>query len=1516
MLWFTMPFGFAANQTDNTVVINEILASNHSGALDPDFSQFADWIELYNNSAADIDLSGWTLTDDFSEPEKWHIPENIILPAHGYLLIWADGTGLGLHSNFKLDNAGEVVGLYAPDGTAMDTLSFGEQVSDVSFGRSPVDLNVLLYFENPTPDGENSTEGVETSLQSAQVEINKPSGFYTGAIDVTLSTVNGTIRYTTDGSTPNRFSPEYHTPLKISSTTVLKTGSFAPNLLPGPVETRTLFINEDVHLPVFSLTTEPDFLWDPDIGIYVDENISARKSWERPATLEFFDANGYLAFSRQADIRLFGRTAIYIPQKSLSIFLRDRLNYPLFPDMELHEFDAFLLRSSSDDWHQTMFRDGFIQKWVQDHMNVDTQAYRPAVLFINGAYWGIHNIREKYNESYVETHDGVDRDNVDILYIDERNEDVEVVAGDRAHYDALIDFISTHDVSLEENYDVVASLVDIDNLIDYVIAQAHIGNRSWAHNIRAWRPRTTDGKWRWMIFDLDRGFRYASYNSLEEMANRFHPFSELLTNDIFKNRFIGRFVEYMNDSFSPARVVPLLDSLRSVIAPEMPNHIQRWDGFCGNNVCGISSMELWQDYVAEMRNIVGMRPATVRQQLIDLFDLDSVVQLDLQVQQPGYGYIELGQQTTIRHDYSGQFFQNTIVPLKAGANDGFYFVGWRQSAQRSQIVLPRESLWTFFDKGYSPGVDWMNAGFDDSGWASGPAELGYGDGDERTVVDYGPDSGDKYVTTYFRSSFQISEISAVEQLIFKLKRDDGALVYLNGQEVLRSNMPGGEIQYDTRANDSTGDEDAFFEFFVNPGGLVVGENVVAVEVHQRSASSSDISFDLEIEAVTSSGTGGIISENPELRLELDSSQALTAVFASDSGNELPAQIFQNITLTAAQSPYLALQDVIVSPNVTLRLAPGAQIRFADGASLIVNGQVVANGSEEQPVVLRGIGDNRWGALCIENATAASTLSHVNIKGATTGPDAAHFKAAVTTRDSDVTLDYVRIENVDQPFYANGGTIIITNSTLDGLNSGDDIANIQYASARVENCLLVGNGELDFDAVDNGVIRNNRIKIISSNSNRDGIDIGASDHVLIENNRIFDCPDKGISVGEGSKDAIIRGNLVVNTSMGVAVKDDSYAFIDRTTFYNDSLGVACYEKVAGQGGGHAVVTNSIFAGQFTAEYSIDAKSSIDITYSLSERALVDGTGNIQGNPHFVDPGSENFHLLTESPCIDAGDPTALKDPDGSRADIGAYFYNKGPISTTGLVINEFMADNSQTIADELGQFDDWIEIYNGSDAAINIAGLYLTDNFAEPAKWRIPDYQPELTTLAPGGFLLIWADEDAYQGMLHANFKLDATGEQLALAKKSGNHIEFVDSLSFSAQQPDASTGRSYDGATFWRSINPATPGRTNDPLHTDSSKNSKKIPQEFMVHQNYPNPFNPKTEIVYELPKASNVDVEIFNSLGQRISVLLHEAQEAGVHRITWSALDAAGHQVSSGLYFYKVTAGEFSAVRKMVLMR
>jgi len=170
-----------------------------------------------------------------------------------------------------------------------------------------------------------------------------------------------------------------------------------------------------------------------------------------------------------------------------------------------------------------------------------------------------------------------------------------------------------------------------------------------------------------------------------------------------------------------------------------------------------------------------------------------------------------------------------------------------------KIFVPKGAVWKYLDNGSDQGTAWREVDFNDSSWASGPAQLGYNEGDESTLVSYGPDPNNKYITTYFRHSFALEDTSNILNLVVNLLRDDGGVVYINGTEVVRSNMPTGTISYRTKAASGVGGstEDTFFEYYIDPSSLHLGTNVVAVEIHQSSGTSSDISFDFELKTAAS-----------------------------------------------------------------------------------------------------------------------------------------------------------------------------------------------------------------------------------------------------------------------------------------------------------------------------------------------------------------------------------------------------------------------------------------------------------------------------------------------------------------------------------------------------------------------------------------------------------------------------------------------------------------------------------------
>jgi len=252
------------------------------------------------------------------------------------------------------------------------------------------------------------------------------------------------------------------------------------------------------------------------------------------------------------------------------------------------------------------------------------------------------------------------------------------------------------------------------------------------------------------------------------------------------------------------------------------------------------------------------------------------------------------------------------------------------------------------------------------------------------------------------------------------------------------------------------------------------------------------------------------------------------------------------------------------------------------------------------------------------------------------------------------------------------------------------------------------------------------------------------------------------------------------------------------------------------------------------------------------------------------------------------------------------------ATTGLYINEFMASNNANIADENGDYDDWIEIYNSNGYSVNIGGMYITDDLGDPMAWQIPDTNAEATTIMPGEYLLLWADKEPEQGILHCNIKLSSDGEQVGLAEMRDGAVHFIDSLTFGPQIADTSYGRMPDGGDTWVSFYEPSPGWSNDTMGVVSVRERyNSVVTHYTLSQNYPNPFNPSTTIKFSLAKAGRATLTVYSVTGQKIATLFNKRMNAGQVEVRWNA-----SRLASGVYFYELKSGSFKAVKKMLLVK
>ena len=692
---FLMPsLMFAQN-----LFINEFMASNSTTITDPDYNNYADWIEIYNAGSTSVNLKSYYITDNLSQPQKFQIQNDLIVDAGGYVLIWADDANTGNHTNFKLSASGEGIGLFSPTTQLLDTLTFGIQQTDVSFGRFPNGTNNWYKFSPATPDNANLESGIFNILPAPLISLQ--SGFYSSSVSVSAShsLPDVIIHYTSDGSIPTSSSDIYSVPLQIDSISVLRFRAFKDGYTASTTETRTYFINETTDLPVFSLVTDPANFFSDTSGIYVIGtngiigNCSTgprnwNQDWERPVSLEFFEFDKSLAFKVNTGVKIYGGCSRLYPQKSLAFYFRgeygnDKLRYRLFDDIPVYEYNNFTLRSSGQDWWRTMFRDGMAQTLIEQGMKLDYQDYRPSILFINGKYWGIHNIREKLNEYYVYYHHGANKDNIDLIEI---SKDAYANNGDVNAYNDMIDFLSINNMADPANYDYIKSIVDVDEYIDYQIAQIYSANGDWpGSNMKLWRERVEGAKWRWMVYDLDFTFGgnsqgLATTNTLAQATATNGPewpnppwstlmLRKLLDNPDFKNEFIQRMAAHINTTYEPNHVLFVIDSLAQNIASEIPRHKERWPQ-------SISFGDTWQELIDLMRNFTVDRPENVRSHFYSKFGIPGSNSLIIGRNNPTWGKVFTSTVEIKNNGSANVFFKNIPIKIKALPLPGYRFVKW------------------------------------------------------------------------------------------------------------------------------------------------------------------------------------------------------------------------------------------------------------------------------------------------------------------------------------------------------------------------------------------------------------------------------------------------------------------------------------------------------------------------------------------------------------------------------------------------------------------------------------------------------------------------------------------------------------------------------------------------------------------------------------------------------------------------------------------------------------------------
>ncbi|MBN1995991.1 CotH kinase family protein [candidate division KSB1 bacterium] len=587
------------------------------------------------------------------------------------------------HTNFKIKSAGEPLYLFDSGGGIIDSAAAVFLPQDISYSRFPDGADNWIVTAVPTPESPNSNSPVE-GFSDPPVFSHHP-GYYDSQISLEMSS-NSKIYYTTDGSEPTQDSKQYSGPITVNKTSVIRARTIDADYLPSEVVTATFILNDPSTLPVICLTTDPDNLWDNETGIFARGDFAESsypyfganfwQDWERPVHVEFREPDGTPGFFMNAGIKVFGGWSRGRDQKSVSIFARakygtGKIDYRLFPNLNLNSFEAFILRNSGNDWSDTMFRDAFMQELTRKKMDIDIMAYRPARIYLNGEYWGILNIREKINEHFIASHHPFQAEQIEIT---------EQQGYSSTAFREFFDYIETHDLRNRDNYQHVCRMMDMENFLHYQIAQIYYSNTDWpGNNIKFWRPDVPYGRWRWIMFDTDFGFAHVntySHNTLSFATETNGPdwpnppwstliLRKLLQNETFRRLFINTFADHINTTFQPEHLKELIDVFKSGIEDEIYRHRDRWPGSAGN----------WNSEIANMKTYAEHRPDLMWNHLRAYFHLAERVNVTLSAV---HGTIRINTILPPNLPWTGEYFKDIPVTLQAIPDPGYEFTGWSE----------------------------------------------------------------------------------------------------------------------------------------------------------------------------------------------------------------------------------------------------------------------------------------------------------------------------------------------------------------------------------------------------------------------------------------------------------------------------------------------------------------------------------------------------------------------------------------------------------------------------------------------------------------------------------------------------------------------------------------------------------------------------------------------------------------------------------------------------------------------
>lgn len=908
MLFAVSVMANAQSWNPNDLIINEVMANNLDVYLDASCN-YGSWFEVYNPTDKYVDLGGLYVSSDPANLKQHKLVDyyGYVAP-HGYAVISYEHYEVFTRNAYRQINdelnlkGGTIV--LSDGNTIISTVNYPAAKPRISYARKTDGGTEWGFTGNPTPEQSNNSSSF-AQTQVATPTVSREGGLFSGSVSFNVTVPSGaTLRYTTDGSTPTLANGIISTDgiFETSRTSIYRFRAFRDGYLPSNVVSRSFILNNgNEPFPIISVITDPHHIFGSDIAIFEKsgngrpgngqwENCNWNMDWDRPVNMEYITTDGKTVVNQECNINACGGwSRAFTPHsfklKANKIFYEQNyFPYQFWKNKQFLKSKTLQIRNGGNDTG-CRIKDAALQEIIaRSGLYIECQAWQPVHVYINGAPYAVLNMREPNNKHYASANYGIDADEMDQFEIGPDSGYVQK-EGTREAWERLYT-LSRRAIS-PTYYEEIGKLLDINAFINYLAMHFYLGNWDWPqNNVKAFRDQN-DGKFRFVVYDLDGalnttssistflgkqnytfdrlyGYDYSTSTSLtNQRLTKEIEFvtivKNLLNNASFKKRLVDAMCIMGGSVYTPERVQSIVDEMTAYLSQ---------GGYV--NPYGTASdikSKLTKSWNSSIMDHVKSQNLTYATK-----------------QQAAFGSNINGASITLNDMAvpTGKFDGYVFAPvtLRADAPAGYRFVGWRSNNgdAETRTLVEATDTWKYNDNGVSlDNTGWTSPDYDDSSWNSGAAPLGYGKTQTTNLTQY-------LQTYYFRKTIDIDEIPASVSMDYVI--DDAFVIYVNGVEAGRYNLPNGTITYNTNASTYAYNNPDKGTMTLDASLFHEGTNVIAVEVHNfLNPSSTDILWQATINAETQ-GMTTIVSTEREYTLPASGSINVTAVwekYKNDTG---------------------------------------------------------------------------------------------------------------------------------------------------------------------------------------------------------------------------------------------------------------------------------------------------------------------------------------------------------------------------------------------------------------------------------------------------------------------------------------------------------------------------------------------------------------------------------------------------------------------------------------------------------